>query len=95
MPPAPQSRRAGALGRRGVPWVSGVVGAGQAKIGAQTPGGSQHVLESGADIPFIQQLLGHEKLETTAIYTQVSLEQLKAIHAQTHPAERPRKEDQS
>ena len=46
-----------------------------------------HMLEGGADIRFIQQLLGHAKLETTAIYTHVSIEQLKAVHQQTHPAE--------
>ncbi len=45
--------------------------------------------ERHADIRFIQQLPGHEKLETTAIYTQVSIEQLKAVHAKTHPAEDP------
>ena len=45
------------------------------------------MLEGGADIRFIQQLLGHEKLETTSIYTQVSIEQLKAVHSRTHPAE--------
>ena len=46
-----------------------------------------HMLDCGADIRFIQQLLGHEKLETTSIYTQVSIEQLKDVHAKTHPAE--------
>jgi len=45
-----------------------------------------HMLEGGADIRFIQQLLGHEKLETTAIYTQVSIAQLQAVHSNTHPA---------
>ena len=45
-----------------------------------------HMLEGGADIRFIQQLLGHEKLETTSIYTHVSIEQLKAVHSKTHPA---------
>lgn len=47
-----------------------------------------HMLEGGADIRYIQQLLGHAKLETTAIYTQVSIQQLQLVHAQTHPAER-------
>ena len=50
-----------------------------------------HMLEGGADIRFIQQLLDHEKLETTAIYTQVSIEQLKAVHGRTHPAETGKK----
>ena len=46
-----------------------------------------HLLEGGADIRYIQQLLGHAKLETTAIYTEVSITQLQAIHDQCHPAE--------
>jgi len=44
------------------------------------------MLEGGADIRFIQQLLGHEKLETTQIYTQVSIRLLKEVHTRTHPA---------
>jgi len=44
------------------------------------------MLEHGADIRYIQQMLGHAKLETTQIYTQVSIRQLKAIHDATHPA---------
>ena len=44
-----------------------------------------HMLEGGADIRFIQQLLGHEKLDTTAIYTEVSIVKLAEVHARTHP----------
>jgi integrase/recombinase XerD len=44
------------------------------------------MLENGADIRFIQQLLGHEKLDTTAIYTEVSIKQLQEVHARCHPA---------
>lgn len=45
-----------------------------------------HMLEGGADIRFIQAMLGHENLATTQIYTQVSILKLKEIHAATHPA---------
>ena len=44
------------------------------------------MLEGGADIRFIQQMLGHADISTTQIYTQVSLRQLRAIHTATHPA---------
>jgi integrase/recombinase XerD len=52
-----------------------------------------HMLENGADIRFIQALLGHTKLETTQIYTHVSIEKLKEIHAATHPARLERTPD--
>ena len=45
-----------------------------------------HMLENGADTRFIQALLGHSNLATTQIYTHVSIEKLKEIHAATHPA---------
>lgn len=44
------------------------------------------MLEGGADIRFIQQMLGHAELSTTQIYTQVSIRKLKEIHSATHPA---------
>ncbi|MBM4128109.1 MAG: site-specific tyrosine recombinase XerC [Nitrospira sp.] len=44
------------------------------------------MLENGADVRFIQAMLGHAKLETTQIYTQVSIRKLKEIHEATHPA---------
>ena len=47
-----------------------------------------HMLENGADIRFIQQLLGHAKLDTTAIYTEVSIKQLQEVHARCHPSAR-------
>ncbi len=46
------------------------------------------MLEHGADIRFIQQMLGHVKLDTTQIYTQVSIKKLKEIHTYTHPGAR-------
>lgn len=45
-----------------------------------------HMLEGGADIRFLQAMLGHASLETTEIYTHVAIEKLQAIHAATHPA---------
>ena len=49
------------------------------------------MLENGADIRFIQVMLGHRNLTTTQVYTQVSIRALKDIHRATHPAklERP------
>lgn len=44
------------------------------------------MLEGGADIRFIQQLLGHAKLDTTSIYTEVTIKQLQLVHERCHPA---------
>jgi integrase/recombinase XerD len=45
-----------------------------------------HMLENGADIRYIQALLGHTDLASTEVYTRVSIIQLKAVHEKTHPA---------
>jgi integrase/recombinase XerD len=44
------------------------------------------MLEGGADIRFIQAMLGHADLKTTQIYTHVAVRQLQEIHRATHPA---------
>ncbi len=49
------------------------------------------MLENGADIRFIQQMLGHADLKSSQIYTQVSNQALKAVHSKTHPAKMQRK----
>jgi integrase/recombinase XerD len=76
--------------------VSGMVSAWMTRAGLEKRGSchllrhtcATHMLEGGADIRFIQQLLGHEKLETTAIYTEVTIRQLLEVHARCHPSAR-------
>ena len=46
------------------------------------------LLENGADLRFIQAILGHASIKTTEIYTQVTIRKLKEIHMAMHPAER-------
>jgi integrase/recombinase XerD len=48
------------------------------------------MLEGGADLRFIQAMLGHAELSTTQIYTQVAIRQLQQVHAMTHPGAKRR-----
>ncbi|MDP3514724.1 MAG: site-specific tyrosine recombinase XerC [Sulfuritalea sp.] len=52
-----------------------------------------HMLEGGADIRYIQEMLGHANLETTEIYTHVSIDKLIAVHRATHPSRLQRRRD--
>lgn len=44
------------------------------------------MLEGGADIRYVAEMLGHARLETTQRYTRVSIERLRTVHARCHPA---------
>ncbi|GAB5382869.1 MAG: hypothetical protein Alis2KO_42100 [Aliiglaciecola sp.] len=44
-----------------------------------------HMLRNGADIRYVQEMLGHEDLNTTQRYTHVVINDLKKVHQQTHP----------
>lgn len=44
------------------------------------------MLDGGADVRYVQEMLGHASIESTQIYTHVSIKKLKEVHTKTHPA---------
>ena len=75
-------------------WLADKVKRYMAFAGIERPGATHlfrhacatHMLENGADIRYIQEMLGHTNLATTEIYTHVAIDKLQRIHAATHPA---------
>ncbi len=45
-----------------------------------------HMLEGGADVRLVQQMLGHARLDTTAIYTEVAISHLRSVYEASHPS---------
>jgi len=96
-PPAERDQQAVFLHRRGGRITTRSVGrmidkyiAQCADIHSISPHGlrhtfATHLLDSGADLRDIQELLGHARLSTTQIYTQVSMEKLIEVYDRAHP----------
>jgi integrase/recombinase XerD len=89
------NQRGGRLTRQGAWAIVGAYGARAGLTGRLSPhvlrhSCATHMLDHGADIRVVQELLGHASISTTQVYTKVSTERLRVVYEAAHPRARRR-----